>query len=506
LRAHVAGDGGFFERECRMMHADGQPRWVSCRGRALRDDAGHPVRAAGSTTDITDRKLAEEQLRVVSLHDALTGLPNRTLLRERLERCATRARRSPDYRYAVLYLDLDRFKMINDSLGHAAGDRLLNLFGARVVQAVRALDTLARPVEEPLARLGGDEFVLLVEDLRDDSDALRIAERVLGAVREPFDVAGRAILVGCSVGIALGSTTGASADDLLRDADLALYHAKSKGRGRYELFDASIHAATLSRWQLEGELRDALGTGAFFVEYQPIVELATGRVVGLEALVRWNHPTRGRVPPLDFIAIAEDTGLVVPLGLEVLRTVADDLVAWRQANPAMRDIRVAVNVSARQVHAGGLTASFATILAAAGLSPSDIDVEITESVLMDATEAVLGELAALRAAGHRLHLDDFGTGYCSLSYLRRIRVDALKIDRSFVQAMLSDPTTKAIVRAILTIADSFGIDAIAEGLETRSERSQLDLLGCRLGQGFLFDRPLSSSAVVACVKGRRAAA
>lgn len=493
FEAHILGATPVMECDVRGLRADGEPLWLRCRAVAARDEAGAPVRIAGSVTDLADRRTAEERARHAALHDPLTGLPNRAGLLARLERCIRRARRDPAVRYAALYLDIDRFKRINDGLGHTAGDELLRAFADRILLVVRTTDTLGRNGADPLTRLGGDEFVLLLEDFSSDATALRVAERVIAAVSTPFAIAGRQVHVACSVGIVMCAGRYASAEDVLRDAHLALHHAKTHGRGRFEVFDAAVHAATLLRWQLEGDMRAALGTGQFFLEYQPVVCLHTGRVVSVEALVRWRHPRLGRIAPNDFIPLAEETGLIVALGLEVFGMAARDLRAWRELRADLAGLRVAVNVSPRQMSAGGLAETFEALLTMHGLPGEAFDVEITESVLMDAGPDCLSELGRLRALGMRLHLDDFGTGYCSLAYLRRVRVDALKIDRSFVVAMEEDPATEVIVRAIVSLARGFGSEVLAEGVETRAQLARMAGLGCDLVQGYVYHRPMPAA-------------
>jgi diguanylate cyclase (GGDEF)-like protein/PAS domain S-box-containing protein len=499
LENHFSGRSDYIQHEYRALHSDGQTRWLLCRGAAIRDAAGRALRVAGSQTDVSDRRMAEEQLRRLALHDPLTGLPNRALLLQRLERCIARAGRG-ETRFAALYMDLDRFKRVNDTLGHPIGDELLRRFADRVVACTRG--ARIENAGDPLARLGGDEFVLLLEGLADESDARAVADRVIAEASRPFELSGHTVRVGCSVGIAFGPGAGTSPDEILRHADIALYHAKSGGRNRCEVFDARIHGATLSRWRLEGEMREALGTGAFRVHYQPIVSMETGRVRSVEALVRWQHPRLGQVPPGDFIPLAEETGLIMPLALEVLQAACRDLRRWRDEYPDLADLRVAVNVSPSQVHRGGLGATFLGIVEAAGLTPDAVELEITESVLMDATPERLAELESVRAMGFGLHLDDFGTGYCSLSYLRCVRVDALKIDRSFVHALEKDAMTEPIIRAIVTLAHTFGMAVVAEGVETDGQRERMAQLGCDLAQGYLYLKAVGATELPVLLAGR----
>lgn len=493
LRAHFEGADDHLEAEYRAFHADGSVRWLLCRGVAVRDAGGRAVRAAGSQTDVTDRKVAEEQLRHLALHDSLTRLPNRTHLLERLGRCITRQRSDAEFAFAVLYLDLDRFKIVNDSLGHAVGDALLQAVALRVVSSLRGVDLLAREDPDPLARLGGDEFVILLEDVGGADDARRVAERVVTVLGEPFHVNGSELHISVSIGVAVGDGEYTRAEDLLRDADLALYHAKESGRGRVEVFDRGVHNATLSRWQLENELRASLGTGDFIVEYQPIVDSRDGHVDSIEALVRWNHPRRGRVSPAEFVPLAETTGTIVEIGMEVLRTGCRDLRVLRASRPDLAHLRLAVNVSVRQLERTSFVESAIACVTEEGLSPSDIDLEITESVLLHADEERLASIRRCREAGFHLHLDDFGTGYCSLNYLRRMKVDALKVDQSFVWGMGNDRMTADIVEAIVALAHRLGVRVVAEGVEDEAQRSTMVQLEGDLLQGFYYSRPVPAA-------------
>jgi diguanylate cyclase (GGDEF)-like protein/PAS domain S-box-containing protein len=490
LADHLEGRAGYFHAEHRVRHKDEQYRWMLCRGLAVRGPTGQAVRIAGSQTDITDRRMAEEQLRFGAFHDALTGLANRALLIDRLERCLRRSSRHGDEQFAVLYFDLDRFKVINDSLGHMIGDQLLIAIAQRLTAEVREIDTVAVPHENHLVRLGGDEFVVLLERISQPADAIRVAERVQQAIAAPFKLSGHEIFSSSSIGIALSRPGYERPEDILRDADTALYRAKAAGRGGYQVFDPQMHAAAMARWRTENELRRALERDELRVFYQPIMSVETGELLSFEALVRWQHPERGLVPPNDFIPLAEETGLVVPLGLWVLRQACHQLRRWEAQHPGLPPLSVAVNVSSKQLVKAGLVEETARLLAETGLAPAQLTLEITESVFLDCASSMMDRLGELRALGVRFHLDDFGTGYSSLSYLHRMPIDGLKIDRSFVNAMSQDPMSASIVQAIVALAHSLGMGVVAEGVETRAQLDQLRAIRCQAAQGYYLHRPL----------------
>jgi len=481
--------------EYRMRHEDGQYRWVLCRGAMRRGKDGTPVRAAGSQTDITNRKVAETQLRHDALHDALTGLPNRVLLRERIERCLVRQRREPAFRCAVLFIDLDRFKVINDSLGHNVGDALLVAIARRLQSQVRELDTLAS-TDGRVVRLGGDEFVVLLEGTTHDSDAMRVAERLLTSVAEPFSVVGHTIHASLSIGVALGHPGYERVEDILRDADTALYRAKSDGRGRYSLFTDELHVAAMSRWRTETEIRTGIERREFFLHYQPVVSLSTGEVLHLEALVRWNHPKGVVVGPGDFIPLAEESSLIVPLGQWILSEACRQLRAWADVGVVTA---VAVNVAAKQFAQKGFVEEVAALLDEHGVPASALLIEITESAAMG--PAAMETCSRLAERGLLLYLDDFGTGYSSLSYLTRMPVKALKIDRSFVSRMLEDPMSESIVASILALAAALGLDTVAEGVESAAEADLLCKMNCRSGQGWYWWKALAPDAVSTLLLG-----
>ena len=466
LLAHCEGRSSHFEDEHRVRHKDGTYRWVLTRGFAVRDAEGRAYRLVGAQTDVTDRRS----------HDPLTGLSNRSLFVERLERALTRARHSPDYRIAVLFLDLDRLKVVNDSLGHLAGDRL-------IVSIARELEGCVRP-GDMIARFGGDEFAVLVEGIGGVPDAVRVAERIHSELQGIFSVQGAEVYASASIGIAVSATGQESAEELLRDADTAMYRAKGQGRGRYEVFDAAMRADVMALLSLENEFRRAVERREFRVYYQPVVHLATGALRGFEALLRWQHPRRGLVFPSEFIGVAEETGLIIPLGYWVLAEACGQMQTWLRESPAAAGLSVSVNISGRQFMDRDLVQRIGRMLEETQLQPAHLTLEITESVLMETESDGVAMLTQLDALGVHIDIDDFGTGYSSLSYLHRFPVDALKIDRSFIGQMPEDGG--ALVRTILTLADNLGIPAIAEGVETAEQVASLRGLRCYGAQGRYF--------------------
>ena len=428
----------------------------------------------------------KEHFRHAAFHDSLTGLPNRAMFTELLKAEMDNSKRRDGHMFAVLFLDLDRFKNINDSLGHTHGDLLLVAFAERLERALRPVDTLAR--------FGGDEFAILLSGISDTTDAVRVAQRIQDELSQPFVLYKNSAFASSSIGIALSSTGYDRPEDILRDADTAMYRAKENGKARYEVFDHGMHARAVSRLQLESDLRQAVEQKEFCVYYQPIVSLQTGRLAGFEALVRWNHPRRGLVSPADFIPVAEETGLIVPIGGWVLQEACRHIRECQLAHPSHRSLSLSVNLSARQVAQADLLERINEALAVSKLSPHCLKLEITESVVMENAEAAALMFKQLRALGVQLSIDDFGTGYSSLSYLHRFPLNYLKIDRSFVSRLTTD-NDNAIVRTISTLARNLGMEVIAEGIETEEQYQQLRLLGCEYGQGFLFSHPVNNEGV-----------
>jgi diguanylate cyclase (GGDEF)-like protein len=430
--------------------------------------------------DITDRKLAEEALAHQARHDALTGLPNRTLLLDCMARACVAAERDGETA-ALLFLDLDNFKTINDSLGHAAGDELLVAVAERLRSCLRPGDVVAR--------LGGDEFAIVVANCTEHSIAEAVAGRIIEVLREPFHVCSIDVVIAASIGIALTEPGAAEPGALLRNADAAMYAAKAKGKGRFEFFVENMHQAAQTRLALHPELLRALSNNEFIVYYQPVVDLATHDVIGCEALVRWLHPERGLVPPLEFIPLCEDLGLIVPLGEEVLRQVCAASRDWEMQFSDRKPPIITVNVSPRQLQQVDFVERFAAILEATGANPECLVLEITEGVLLDDGEATLHVLERLRDLGVRLAIDDFGTGYSALSYLQRFPIHVLKIDRSFVKGLHSGGDRSALVRAIIALGQALNLKLVAEGIEDAQQVAALRALGCEYGQGYYFARP-----------------
>jgi diguanylate cyclase (GGDEF)-like protein len=430
--------------------------------------------------DVTERTTAAARITHLALHDSLTDLSNRVHFHEKLEEAQSRATKNNDM-LAVLFMDLDRFKAVNDTLGHPIGDLLLCKFGERLRKCARSNDTIAR--------LGGDEFALILESVDQRCDVARLAERILNEVARPFEIEGHMIQVSTSIGIAMGPSDGASADSLLKHADLALYRAKSDGRAGYCFFEPSMSAEAQRRHSLEMELHRAVQREEFELHYQPVVDLANGHILGFEALVRWRHPTKGLIAPSEFISLAEDTGIIVQLGDWVLRRACADAAQWPP------DIGVAVNLSAVQIKSCGIVQSVLAALQATGVNPRRLELEITESVLLNDTEANIAVLRELRAAGIKTSMDDFGTGYSSLGYLRRFPFDKVKIDKSFVQEVCELRGGQAVVRAVIEISESVGMTTIAEGVETEEQLEMLRTLGCTAAQGYLFSVPQPATEI-----------
>ncbi|MEO5580865.1 MAG: EAL domain-containing protein [Gemmatimonadaceae bacterium] len=461
--------------------------WTHAEISGLRDLASALVTELELRTDLTVKRQAQEHLLYSTLHDALTGLPNRTLFTERLRHAVRRASRHPDELFAVLFLDLDRFKEVNDNLGHFAGDELLRA-------VARRLEACLRP-EDTVARLSGDEFAILLESIAEPSDAGRVAERIEEALSFPVNLAGAEVATSASMGIVTSSMAHEQPEQLLRSADMAMYRAKAAGRARYEMFDRAMHTDALARLQLETELRRAVERAEFRLHYQPLVSLRTGRITGLEALVRWEHPDRGLLQPADFIAVAEETGLIVPVGRWVLNEACRQLMVWQTLHPRDEPLTIGINLSARQFSQSDLIDQISRAIADTGIAPHSLRLEITESAIIDKGNHATTVLSQIRQLGAQVYLDDFGTGYSSLSYLHGLPIDALKIDRMFVSSMDADEKSLRLVRTILTIARIVGVRAEAEGISTAEQLRELRSLNCEQGQGYLFSAPIPGEAV-----------
>lgn len=468
-----------FVAEYRLRDAHSAYRWVLETGVPLLTAGREFAGFIGCCVDIHDRKQTEDQLLHNALHDNLTNLPNRTLLMERLKLSLGRARRYDGFHFAVLFLDLDRFKLVNDSLGHGVGDRLLVAIATRLNQLIRPTDLLSR--------LGGDEFVILLDDIESAQEAVQVATRILESLQTPFVLEARDVFISASIGIVLSSPEYQDGAELLRDADIAMYRAKTQGKARYEIFNPVMHQEVLRRLHLESDLRQALKQQEFVLHYQPIVSLSSEGLADFEALVRWHHPQRGLVPPDEFIPIAEETGLIVPLGKWVLQEACRQMAEWQRQFTEMPPLRVSVNLSVKQLQEPGLLAYIDDVLAQHGLSGASLTLEITESMLIDNAETVITLLHELRSRSINIDIDDFGTGYSSLGYLRRLPIHALKIDRTFTYNLALNAD---IVKAIIALGHALSLDVVAEGIETLEQTELLKSLNCEYGQGYYWGRPL----------------
>jgi diguanylate cyclase (GGDEF)-like protein len=437
-----------------------------------------------------------QELVHAALHDKLTGLPNRTLLKDRIVHAIERGKRNPEYHFALFFLDFDRFKLINDSLGHDVGDELLVEISKRLGRAVRPTDSVCKPQEmSTAARLGGDEFVILADDLKSDADAGRIGDRLLECLGQTYELKGHKVSSTASIGITTSTVAYQTADEMIRDADTAMYHAKAAGKARYVMFDRQMHERVTARLQMENDLRHAIERNQLFLQYQPVFSMIDGAIVGFEALVRWNHPTRGVITPNDFVPCAEETGLIIPIGYWIISEACRQLKVLRQASPNGAELFMGVNISARQLCFPELVSRVREILNQAGVEPQSLIFEITETVMIRNADATIPVLEELRTMGIRLHMDDFGTGYSSLSCLHHFPLSGLKIDKSFVQSA-TNARHKAIVRAIVSLATGLGISLVAEGIETSEQLAVLKQLECSQGQGFYFSPPLDSAAAL----------
>jgi len=485
LAEHFAGRTATIELEYRLRCADGGYRWMLTQGRSVGDGAGQVDRVVGSMTDITVRKRLEERLRHDASYDMLTGLPNRAFFLERLSQAVKRAERYPGYTFAVVFLDLDSFKVVNDSLGHQVGDELLVQIAKRLATEIRGSDTVCR--------FGGDEFILLLEDAPDPSKLVTAVDRLLAILSEPLELAGGMRSISSSAGIAISTGTLRTADDYVRDADTAMYRAKALGPGRVVVFDDEMHVSALARLRLESDLDEAMERGQLELFYQPILRLEGRRLEGFEALIRWRHPERGLVPPDAFLPLAEITGQARQIGRWTIGEACRQIRAWLDARPGCEPFTVSVNLSDCQFWDPDLRPTLREMLATHRVTPSMLVIEVTEGVIVHNGDAAIDIMHQLCDDGFTLHLDDFGTGYSSLSTIHAFPISALKIDRSFVRRMLTDPRSRELVALMINLGSRIGLSVIAEGIETEEDAAVLSELGCPLVQGYLFSRPVPAA-------------
>jgi PAS domain S-box-containing protein len=510
-KARITGRGE--QLEYRVQHKDGSWRVLESTASAFRGAKSEIQGLVVVNRDITERKRAEEMLTHNAFHDGLTNLANRTLFLDRLGRALATSKRHTEFKFAVLFIDIDGFKVFNDSLGHAAGDDLLIQIAGRLSACLRRVDTIARqrqsddtePIigDSTLARPGGDEFAVLAEELRDPSDAIRVAERIQKKLALPFVVNGHEIVITASIGIAFSNNPGAEAEDVLRDSEIAMYRAKHAGKARCEVFDTAMHTGALKRLQLETDMRRGVDLGEFLVYYQPIVSLEDGQIVGFEALTRW-QTAKGLVMPNDFIPVANETGIILSINRQQLIEACRQVRAWQQLFPSDRPLSLSVNISPKQFTQADLASQIGELIRQSGMDPRSVDLEITETIAMADAERSAGVLAQLKALGVGLDIDDFGTGYSSLSRLQRLPVDTLKIDRAFVSRVDSDQDTYEIVRIIVMLAHNLGLTVVAEGVETQAQLDLIRKVGCERAQGYLFSRPVDHHAILKLLDANRA--
>jgi diguanylate cyclase (GGDEF)-like protein/PAS domain S-box-containing protein len=497
IEACRSGESDDLEHEHRLRAHDGTYRWVLCRTLAIPGHGAPATRLVGSLTDITERHHLEEQLRRQAMYDTLTGLPNRPLFLDRLDRALARQLRGVPGHFAVVFLDLDGFKLVNDSLGHAAGDALLQQAAQRISAGLRGTDTAAR--------IGGDEFTVLLEGLTNLAALPGVVRKLQESIGAPYEIEGNTLVVTASAGVATSAVVYGAADDVLRDADIAMYRAKSREPGSFLVFDPSMHDSVVSRLQTESRLRRAIDADELVLYYQPIVDLRSEQLVAMEGLIRWPQHDGHVTPPGEFLPIAQESGLIVPIGRSVIRQACQQIAAWRSAGVLPRLVPVSINVSHREFWHPELADHLMRTLRAHDLTPDWLAVEITEGVLMGNVPEAQRRLEELHCMGIRLHIDDFGTGYSSLEALHQFPIDALKIDRSFVSRLESDPRSRELVSTILTMARGLDIDVIAEGVETAAQQRVLVDLGCATGQGYLFARPAPALDLMPLLLQRSAA-
>ncbi len=482
ISAHVRRRTNHFINEHRLRHKDGSYRWVLCRGMAVWDDDGNAVRIAGSISDITDRKIAEEQLLHDAFHDSLTELANKALFVDRLSQALLRINRNPDYRFAVLFMDLDRFKDINDTIGHLVGDHMLIEVAKKLRKGVRSGDTLAR--------FGGDEFIILLDDIKEDQGVIRVAEWIRDQFLDPVKVDGHEVFTSTSIGIVYSSPDYKNYEEIIRDADIAMYFAKNQGGGRAEIFEQPMRERVLERLNLEADLRKAINDEELRVHFQPIADLNSGKLIGFEALVRWQHPIKGLLSPAKFVAMAEETGMIVSIDRWVMRQACQQIHLWNQKFKLEPALSISVNISAKHIATPELRQYVIHVLEETGLKSDSLKLEITEFSLVDHSEITAAAFSNLQDLGVQIQIDDFGIGYSSLGYLSSFPINALKIDRSFVGNIVEDSGQRDIVEAIIGLTKRLNVKVIAEGVETHEQLEQLRVLGCRIGQGYLLSTPM----------------
>lgn len=483
IGTHLKEASPHFECEYRIRNKAGNYLWVLTRGLAVHDADGHAYRMAGSQSDITARKQAEEQLLRNAFYDNLTGLPNRALFMDRLSQAIEHTKRRPDYPFSVLFLDLDRFKVINDSLGHMVGDQLLIAVAQVLKTCLRSGDTVAR--------LGGDEFIILLQDSKQDSDAIAVSNRICQELGVAFNLSKHQVVISTSIGIVYSSLGYDNPEDIMRDADIAMYKAKMSGGATYSIFNTLMREQAINRLELENDLRKALENHEFSIYYQPIQSLDDEQLIGFEALLRWNHPKRGMIMPASFISVAEETGLILPIGRWVMREACLQLRQWQTEFSLDPPLMVSVNVSSKQLLNADFLQNTSEILHETGIAPFSMALEITETLLLESNEALNIKLNNLVKLGVHLNIDDFGTGYSSYSYLQRLPLTAIKIDSIFIHKLENDADNSEIVRSIIMLARSLGMSAIAEGVETEAQLAKLKSLDCQYGQGFYIAVPLN---------------
>jgi diguanylate cyclase (GGDEF)-like protein/PAS domain S-box-containing protein len=491
--------------EYRMLHSDGVWRILESTASAVCDDQGEVQELVIVNRDITDRKRAEEMLKHNAFYDGLTDLPNRALFADRLQHAVKRAQRHTDYRFAVLLVDVDGFKLINDSLGHSAGDELLIQISKRLRANFRDSDTLSRSEdlaqsgEDALARLGGDEFTVLLEDVHDPSDAIRVGERMQSRLAAPFELKGQQLVITASIGVVSSASSYSTAEEMLRDAEIAMYRAKQAGKGRCEVFDPTMHSTAVMRLRLETDLRRGIENGEMAVYYQPIVSVVTGKITGFEALSRW-LPRSGPVSPADFIPIANETGLILAINNALMRDACHQVLAWQSQFRCDPPLSISVNITQKQFVESELAREIAAVLKETGISPGALNLEITETITMEHPDRALSILSDIKSLGVGLSVDDFGTGYSSLSRLPRLPVDALKIDRVFISDMNTNHENYEIVRLIIALAHNIGLKVVAEGTEREEQIAELRRLNCQFAQGFLYSPPVSPENALGLLK------